>query len=51
MITIEEQLAEVQRLIQKMRGLWPEHKIEIWKAVRDTLLAQSILSKKIGEEI
>jgi hypothetical protein len=64
MITIEEQLAEVQREILNRRnryGLLIEdgemtqadanHKIEVMKAVRDTLPAASIRSKPIREEI
>jgi hypothetical protein len=59
MITIEEQLAEVQREIGmryavytrrvasgKMTQADADHKIEIMKAVRDTLLAQSIMKEE-----
>jgi len=64
MITLEEQLAEVQRELGTRRYLYPQqvrdgkmgvaeadYRIEVMAAVRDTLLAQSIKSRKIGEEI
>ena len=62
MITIEEQLAEVQREIGmryavysrrvesgKMTQADADHKIEIMKAVRDGLLAQSIMKSGLNE--